>query len=97
MVFPETAKQLARFFYFTSLFLQHMKYTLKNQKRSCLPSVDMYVARAVHNEVVDTEQIATKIQENCTLKRSDVRLHLIPESRNGCQVLYEDIKFQRKV
>ena len=127
-----------------------MNYILKKQKSPILPSVGMYVARAVHNEVVDTEQIATKIQENCTLKRSDVlavlseledvlcqylkdgkivrlnhlgrlkleiegkpvsrpeefdpvkhiravRLHFIPESRNGRQPLYEDIKFQRKV
>ena len=49
-----------------------MIYTLKKQNRNFLPSAGMYVARAYHNDVVDTEEIAQKIQENCTLKRSDV-------------------------
>ena len=49
-----------------------MKYILKKQTRSFLPSAGMYVARACHDNVIDTEQIAAKIQENCTLKRSDV-------------------------
>ena len=49
-----------------------MNYTLKKQKSPILPSAGMYVARACHDNVIDTEQIATKIQENCTLKRSDV-------------------------
>lgn len=49
-----------------------MFYTLNKQTRHFLPSAGMYVARAYHDDVVDTEEIATKIQENCTLKRSDV-------------------------
>lgn len=49
-----------------------MIYTLKKQKSPILPSAGKYVARAFHTGVVDTEEIATKIQENCTLKRSDV-------------------------
>ena len=127
-----------------------MFYTLKKQKSPILPSAGMYVARVWHgDEVVDTEEIATKIQENCSLKRADVlavlceledvlcnylkdgkivhlnhlgrlkleiegspvsqpedfdpakhihnvRLHLIPESRNGQQRLYQDIKFTKK-
>ena len=123
-----------------------MKYILKKQTRAFLPSAGQYVARAVHTTVMDTEEIASEIQENCTLKRSDVlavlseledvlvralqrgdivklnhlgrlkleiegrpvadrqdfcpdehirgvRLHLIPESRNGCQRLYDGIRF----
>ncbi len=126
-----------------------MNYTLKKQNRCFLPSAGMYVARACHDDVIDTEQIAAKIQENCTLKRSDVlavlseledvlcnclkdgsivqlnhlgrlkleiegkpvaspdefdprkhirnvRLHFIPESRNGHQALYEGIKFTKR-
>ena len=106
------------------------------------------MARAFHNGVVETEELATRIQENCTLKRSDilavlseledvlcdylkngkivhldhlgrlkleiegkpvnspadfnptkhisnVRLHFIPESRNGHQRLYEGITFEK--
>lgn len=124
-----------------------IKYTLSKQNRNFLPSAGQYVARAVHMQVVDTEEIAGIIQENCTLKRSDVlavlseledvlvkllqrgdivklnhlgrlkleiegspvatveefkanehirgvRLHLIPESKNGCQRLYEGIRFE---
>lgn len=123
-----------------------MFYTLKKQKCSVLPSAGKYVARAFHGQVMDTEAIAGIIQQNCTLKRSDVlavlseledvlqwtlkngdivklnhlgrlkleiegrpvdnpadfdpadhirgvRLHLIPESRNGRQRLYEGIRF----
>lgn len=33
-----------------------MNYILKKQKSPILPSVGMYVARTVHNEVVDTEK-----------------------------------------
>ena len=126
-----------------------MKYILKKQTRSFLPSAGMYVARACHDNVIDTEQIAAKIQENCTLKRSDVlavlseledvlcnylkdgsivrlnhlgrlkleiegkpvaspedfdpkkhirnvRVHFVPESRNGSQTLYEGIKFTKR-
>ena len=126
-----------------------MKYILKKQTHSFLPSAGMYVARACHDNVIDTEQIAAKIQENCTLKRSDVlavlseledvlcnylkdgsivrlnhlgrlkleiegkpvaspedfdpkkhirnvRVHFIPESRNGSQTLYEGIKFTKR-
>ena len=126
-----------------------MDYILKKQKSPILPSAGKYVARAVHLNVMDTEQIASEIQANCTLKRSDVlavlseledvlkkalqrgdivrlnhlgrlkleiegkpvadprdfdakrhivgvRLHLIPESRNGRQRLYEGIHFERK-
>jgi hypothetical protein len=125
-----------------------MKYTLKKQTRDFLPSAGQYVARAVHGQVIDTETIAAIIQENCTLKRSDVlavlseledvlvrslqqgdivklnhlgrlkleivgrpvahpsdfvaekhirgvKLHLIPESRNGSQRLYEGIRYKR--
>lgn len=124
-----------------------MKYTLKKQTRDFLPSAGQYVARAVHGQVIDTEAIAAIIQENCTLKRSDilavlseledvlvrslqqgdivklnhlgrlkleivgrpvahpsdfvaekhirgVKLHLIPESRNGSQRLYEGIRYK---
>ena len=124
-----------------------MKYVLKKQTRDFLPSSGQYVARALHLDVMDTEEIARRIQENCTLKRSDVlavlseledvlvealqdgkvvkldhlgrlkleiegkpvadpadfqpgkhitgvRLHLIPESRNGCQRLYDGIRFE---
>ncbi|UKK48020.1 DNA-binding protein [Prevotella sp. E9-3] len=124
-----------------------IKYTLFKQNRNFLPSAGQYVARAVHTQVVDTEEIAGMIQENCTLKRSDVlavlseledvmvrllqrgdivklnhlgrlkleiegspvanveefnpnkhirgvRLHLIPESKNGCQRLYDGIRFE---
>ena len=129
--------------------IELMIYTLKKQKSPILPSAGMYVARVCHSDVVDTEEIASKIQENCTLKRSDVlavlseledvlcnylkdgrivrlnhlgrlkleiegkpvsspeefdpqkhiravRLHFIPESRNGRQPLYEGISFKRK-
>lgn len=126
-----------------------MNYTLKKQKSPILPSAGMYVARACHDNVIDTERVATMIQENCTLKRSDVlavlseledvlcshlkagdivqlnhlgrlkleiegrpvaspdefdphkhisgvRLHFIPESRKGHQVLYDDIMFEKR-
>ena len=124
-----------------------MQYVIRKQKCPILPSAGQYVARAVHTQVVDTEEIAGMIQENCTLKRSDVlavlseledvmvrllqrgdivklnhlgrlkleiegspvanveefnqnkhirgvRLHLIPESKNGCQRLYDGIRFE---
>lgn len=106
------------------------------------------MARAVHLNTLDTETIAQTIQDNCSLKRSDVlavlceledvlvrslqrgdivclnhlgrlkleiegrpvaspqdfnpeehirgvRLHFIPESRNGTQRLYKGIEFSR--
>lgn len=49
-----------------------MYYILKKQTKVILPSAGQYVARAVHTQVIDTEEIASQIQENCTLKRSDV-------------------------
>lgn len=125
-----------------------MKYKLRKQTREFLPSAGQYVARAVHLNTLDTETIAQTIQDNCSLKRSDVlavlceledvlvrslqrgdivclnhlgrlkleiegrpvaspqdfnpeehirgvRLHFIPESRNGTQRLYKGIEFSR--
>ena len=124
-----------------------MQYVIRKQKCPILPSAGQYVARAVHTQVVDTEEIAGMIQENCTLKRSDVlavlseledvmvrllqrgdivklnhlgrlkleiegspvanveefnpnkhirgvRLHLIPESKNGCHRTDVGIRFE---
>ena len=65
-----------------------MNYTLKKQKSPILPSAGMYVARACHDEVIDTEQIAAKIQENCTLKVSDiyaVLTELVPTMKEELQ------------
>ena len=49
-----------------------MEYELRKQLKAFLPSAGKYVARVRHNDVIDTERIAVKIQENCTVKRSDV-------------------------
>ncbi|MBQ9644884.1 MAG: hypothetical protein IJV24_00820 [Prevotella sp.] len=45
---------------------------MKKQKSPILPSAGKYVARVQHNDVIDTDMIARRIQENCTVKRSDV-------------------------
>lgn len=50
-----------------------MKYTLKKQSRKAIPSDGMYVARAAHMQTVTNEMIEEEVQENCTLKRSDVK------------------------
>ena len=49
-----------------------MQYVLKKQKSRILPSAGKFVARVQHNDVIDTDMIAHRIQENCTVKRSDV-------------------------
>lgn len=47
-------------------------YELRKQRHPILPSAGKYVARAFHNGVVDTEDVAREIQDNCSLKRADV-------------------------
>ena len=126
---------------------KHMKYVLKKQTKTALPSAGKYVARAAHLQTVTNEMIEEEVQENCTLKRSDVkavlteladtlrrhlqrgdivtldqigrlkleiigqpveekgefnpqehingvRLHIIPQSKNGKPWLYQDIRYQ---
>ena len=45
---------------------------MKKQKSPILPSAGKYVARVVHHDVIDTDMIAQRIQDNCTVKRADV-------------------------
>lgn len=58
-----------------------MMYELRIQKNKAMPSAGQYVARVVHNGVVDTEAVAQEIQDNCSLKRADV-LAVLSELEN---------------
>lgn len=50
-----------------------MQYVLKKQSRRAIPSDGKYVARAAHMQVVTNQMIEEEVQENCTVKRSDVK------------------------
>lgn len=47
-------------------------YKLYQDKRPNLKTHDKWYARAVHIGTIDTNEIATIMQANCTLKRSDI-------------------------
>jgi len=127
-----------------------MHYKIVKETKPNLKNYGRYKAVAVHYNTIDTKRLCREIQDNCSLKRSDVRavlcelsellvrhlqegnrvrlegigllkleiesdkvdkaedfnvrehirhfrLHLLPESNNGHQALYEGIKLEPAV
>lgn len=127
-----------------------MHYKIVKENKPNLKNYGRYKAVAVHYNTVDTERLCQEIQDNCSLKKSDViavltelsellvrhlqdgdrvrlegigllkieiesdkvdktedfnvrkhirnfRIHLLPESIDGSQALYEGIKLEPAV
>ena len=124
-----------------------MHYKIVKETRPNLKNYGRYKAVAVHYQTIDTKRLCREIQDNCTLKKSDVvavlselsellvshlqdgdrvrlegigllkleiesdkvdspeefsaskhirnfRIHLLPESNDGQQTLYDGIKLE---
>ena len=50
-----------------------MHYRITKETRPNLKNYGRYKAVAVHYDTVDTERLCQQIQNNCTLKKSDVK------------------------
>lgn len=49
-----------------------MKYKIVRENKPTLKNYGRYKAVAVHHQTIDTAQVCQEIQDNCSLKKSDV-------------------------